>query len=455
MSINKIVLKASYNLQSEAEAVASAVRKVARDVRNGAALQTVKIPRFIQCGFDFQKFNFPICGNVSPVNLLTISAARSGLDTYIVGNEDTRRSTAVVTETLGLRNVHFIPELDISVESDPAQAKKILSFTHTQARAFEYMPVSDDELVLEVAADQPMKFNFYRMARDLDVAEVDFAINLNAVNLMQMQVPSFKRNCYFGCYNSQGQRVELKENNNFAQNNISRKANRSLFHFLYNNRNSGKFITNFAAMLAQRAVRLALRPDELFLRAPVLPYYGALGRRLSHAPAYETLQGVFNIFASPGFLSDRAHVDGTNDDVFACWDMDGLNNDFVGYHEFFARNKGDLGKVFPFADDVYRVSESIQKRGGIITEQAFREKYNSFLRVIEEKLHNPAYLRSLNVGDETIDKLAAINVDTEIGMDLRIKNGVDHSHLADLENYVRDIYMPRFERDRELYLGDK
>lgn len=462
--IDTILLKASYDLMPKEAAMAYAVRKLAADIEQGKGLESVKLTRFVTgdsgsgTGWDFLKFNFPVCGNISSADLMTIHAALEGFKVYVVGNEERRRRTRVIQDTLVLENIFFVPELDTPVEQEYGRtAQRTLSFVNTQERGFRAVPERTGALVLEVAADQPLLYDFYRHALDLSKPNVDFAMNLNAVNLMQVLVPSFVRNGYDRTYNSRGQAVTFKENNVHAQNHRSQEANRNLFNALYANRNNGHYlkwwrvVKNLGVKLPEKLLRCAVRPDNLLVHGRELVHYGLQRGNGDFFVSYATLQGVFNFFVSHGVTRNAVYIDATNDDIFSCWDMDGLNNDFVGYKRLFDRNYGSLEALLPYAQAVYEVDAALARADGFMTAMRFRDYFNSYVAEINRRLHDPAYLRSIGIKDDTIDRLASVTIEAEIGQDMRIQNGVPATHLDDLELYLAGHYFPEFRRHEEKY----
>jgi hypothetical protein len=455
MTIDTVLLKASYDLMPEEDAISYTVRKLADDVAKGRSLTTLKLTRFIDgddgsgmyAGYDHLKFNFPICGNLSTADLMLIYCAMNGFDVFVVGNAERGRRDALIAETLNLSKVHSIPELDFPASADPEKAARQLKFVNTQRRGYAAIP--HNSLVLEMAADQPLLYNTYRHALDLSV-DASLAINLNAVTLMKQAVPSFVRNGYDKVVNSQGQEVVIKENNNFAQDKLSARLNEPVFGTIYAGRNGGKYLgfSELASRLRPAGLlRRLFGVCKMMHRMPELVSYLKQRKTLGKAVSYGTLQSFMNAMLSPYWLKKGAHVDATNDDIFACWDVDGLNNDFLTYRTIFDRNFGNLAKIMPYAKEVYRVHEAIGKRGdslGITTRDSFRHTYEKMCFKILGKL-SPASLESMHVDEETIETLCATG--TAI-----LTNGHSHNRLFDdIERYASTTYLQGFERSREEY----
>ncbi len=453
MVIDAVIIKASYDLMSKKDAMAYSVRKLADDVRKGKELQTFKLARFIDDdGWDFLKFNFPVCGNLSSTDLMVIYSAMNGFNTFVVGNAERGRRDAVISRTLGLENINSVSELSVPLEVDYRPERKIeLSFTNTQERGFSALPDDNpDKLILEMAGDQPLLYDTFRHALDLSVDRVDFAINLNAVSLMKLLVPSFRRNGYDKAWNSRGEDVEFKENNNFAQNRYSVNENRRLFDFLYGNRNGGKYAQVAKAIWAVSPCKILARIPQIAGIFGELKSYFAGRRNLEGSVSYETLRKVFNIAASPAVLDDRVYVDATNDDIFACWDMDGLNNDFLGYAYLFQRNMGDLSAIMPYAEEVYKVDEALAHAGkaeGVMIEREFRSKYDKLAINVAVHLSDPQYMRSLGIDDDAIDTIRAKKVD----MDIFDRVITDPQMIRDLESHLKEHYLPAFHVDKDKY----
>ncbi|MBW2971418.1 hypothetical protein KY359_00125 [Candidatus Woesearchaeota archaeon] len=470
MVINTVILKASYDLMTEAQAYAYAIRKFASDVARGSELRTFKMMRFVDSeGFDTSKFTFPVCGNLSSADLMVVYCAMAGFNTVVVGNAERGRRDQVIRETLGLENILSVPELDLPVELDDGRAAmNALSFTNTQRRGFAALNgIPDTRLVLEVAADQPLMYDVYRHAVDLSKEEVDFAINFNAVNLMKSMVPSFVRNGYDKVFNSRGEEVVFKENNNFAQDRISMEHNPPLFRFLYENRNGGRYLAPQNLVRGINALSLVGRLGHLIFvegfrvrkdtpngLIDEIWEYGIKRRTLGKTAPYSVLMSVVNAAASPTLLSQRAYVDATNDDIFSCWDMDGWNNDFLGYRTLFRRNFSNLGRILPFAEQVYRVDEVLAKKGreeGITTESYFQTRYHSFVRGLMWRLRNRDYLRSLHLSGRTADKVTEAVRDSGIEVAMLGGESGDVQMIVDLERHLETHCMQRYQRDREQY----
>ena len=463
--IDTIILKASYDLMPKEVAAASALRKLARDVSQGKGLQSLKLTRFVDDikRWDVLKFNFPVCGNLSSADLMTVYATLGGFKTYVVGNEERRRRTEVIRQVLRLEDVIFVPELDVPVERDAGTtSQQMLSFVNTQTRGFSALPSEQNGLVLEVAADQPLLYDLFRHASDLAIPGIDFAINLNAVNLMQHVVPSFIRNGYDHVYTSRGECVVFKENNVYAQTPRSQRANRYLFNTLYANRNNGAYmrwwdvVRTMGAKLPEKLLRVLLRPDNLLMHVPELVEYG-VHRGDGAIASYATLCGVFNFFASCSLHRNTVHVDATNDDIFSCWDMDGLNNDYGGYKRFFDSHYSSLASVMPlpYAEALYVVDEALGRAEGVMTAARFRGYYNRFIAEINAKIHGPEYLHSIGITDEqTLATLGSMRFESEIGADLCIRSPLNASDRfeKDIGLYLREHYMPGFEEHRDTYL---
>ncbi|MBN1544080.1 hypothetical protein JW898_01305 [Candidatus Woesearchaeota archaeon] len=454
---------------TECEAYGSMVRKFASDVMRGSELRTLKLNRFVDSeGYDFLKFNFPVCGNLSSADLMVIYCAMEGFDTYVVGNAERGRRDRVIRGALGLDNIFSVPELDIPVEHGAAaMSMGMLSFTNTQERGFSAIPgLGGRELVLEVAADQPLMYDFYRHAIELSRRDdVDFAVNLNAVSLMKGLVPSFSRNGYDKVVNSLGREVVVKENNNFAQDLVSVRHNRPVFRFIYENRNGGSYFA----------------PQHLLRSMGVGPALGRLGRLLveccrvggddagaflgeledyarergglGRAIPYSVLVGVFSILFSPDVFRRRVHVDATNDDIFSCWDMDGLNNDFLSYRSLFRRNFSGLGRILPFSEEVYRVDAALEdagKTGGVMACSVFDTRYRSFVNGLIWRLRNPDYLCSLGLDGDAVDMVRDV---AGSGLEESLVAGElsDYSAVERLEGHLAFHCLPRYANDCGVY----
>ena len=464
MVIDTVILKASYDLMTEKDALAYSIRKLADDVSHGRKLQTIKLTRFIdEAGWDFLKFNFPVCGNLSSADLMVMYCALGGFRTYVVGNEERARRDAVIRRTLKLTNIHSVRELEIPISViGPEEASRQLCFVNTQMRGFSALPEAKrSELVMEMAADQPLLYNPFRHALDLSVPETEFAINLNAVSLMQKKVPAFIRNGYDKVVNSRGEEVVIKENNNFAQTMESVEHNAPLFRMVYNRRNGGKYfsvphlirefgIDNALEVLAS----VFMRFPQLALVGPEMKEYAAQRKQLGRAASYYALRTVFNTVLSPSAIRDLVHVDATNDDIFSCWDMDGLNNDYLGYLDLFRDNQLCLSRIMPYEEQVYQVDRAIAKhakRDGLMTEAAFEQKYDALVNKIISRLKDRDYLRSIGIDDATIEKIDV----SDLERNLKEMRPQEEGMVLDLEHHLATQCLGEFERDRILYLDTK
>jgi hypothetical protein len=456
MAIDTVVLKSSYDLMTEGEAIAYSVRKLADDVANGRALKTIKITRFVDSsGYDYLKFNFPVCGNLSSADLMAIYCMMGGFDTFLVGNCERARRDDVIRQTLGARNLHSVPELDVPAFMDIGNAREELSFINTQKRGFSALPEeARSRLVLEMAADQPLLYDVSRQALDLSVDGVDFAINLNAINLMKQRVPLFIRNGYDKVVNSRGEEVVIKENNNFAQTHSSVIANASTFGVLYDRRNGGSYLSiahliggmNIADA-ARLFARTFARPRDLAAATPELARYFIARRELGRAASYRTLSTVLNIVMSTSTLDDRVHVDATNDDLFACWDVDGWNNDFVGYKNLFDANLDHLEDIMPYAEEVYKVNEALGRAKNAMSANEFTHKYTSLARKIIILVKDKDRLRALGIKDETIDRMQGIGIENMLSS----QAAPEREMITDLRRHLREQYLPGFYTNRERY----
>jgi|GEM_PF-5158099 len=464
MVIDTVVLKASYDLMTERMAYDYTLMKFAEDVAKGRELRTLKLTRFVDSdGYDYLKFNFPVCGHLSSADLMVVYCAMAGFSTYVVGNAERGRRDDVIRRTLGLDNIRSVPELDVPVELDAgASARDGLRFTNTQRRGFSALPAEKrHELILEVAADQPLMYDVARHAVDLS-RDADFAINFNAVNLMKLRIPSFIRNGYDRVVNSAGDDVLIKENNNFAQNMRSVEHNRPLFRFLYENRNGGRYFSfsHLATSLGLRgaAVRAArfliegMHVTEPYAGALVdeLQMYAKSRRTLGRAAPYCVLRSVVNSLLSPSLFRQRAYVDATNDDIFSCWDMDGLNNDYLAYRDLFRRNFNDLGRMIPFADQVYMVHDAFDKEGpgnGMMVDMLFDSKYISLVRGLMWRIHNKSYMRDLGISDDTIDMIEQSGIE-DVLFD---RAPPEVKMIDDLERHLAESCLPGYAQNRDTY----
>ena len=456
MAIDTVVLKSSYDLMTEGEAIAYSVRKLADDVAHGRALKTIKITRFVDSsGYDYLKFNFPVCGNLSSADLMAIYCTMGGFDTFLVGNCERARRDDVIRQTLGARNLHSVPELDVPAFMDLETAREELSFINTQKRGFSALPEKTRaRLVLEMAADQPLLYDVSRQALDLSVDGVDFAINLNAINLMKQRVPLFIRNGYDKVVNSRGEEVVIKENNNFAQTYRSVIANASTFGMLYDRRNGGSYLSIWhlieslnisdAAKLLARTCR---RAKDLAAVTPDLARYLKARRGLGRAASYRTLSTVLNTVMSTSTLDDRVHVDATNDDLFACWDMDGWNNDFVGYKNLFDANIDHLEDIMPYAEQAYKVNEALGRAKHAMNAHEFAHKYTSLARKIILLVKDKDRLRALGIDDETIDRMQGIGIENMLSS----QAAPEREMITDLRRHLQEQYLQEFYTNRERY----
>lgn len=451
---------------TEKNALDYSIRKFASDVGKGSELQSIKLTRFVDIdGRDFLKFNFPVCGNLSSADLMVIYSAMGGFETFVVGNAERGRRDRVIRETLGLKNVHSVPELDVPVERDSGpSARDSLSFTNTQRRAFAALPVGVSQgLVLEVAADLPLMYRLHHHAVHLS-RDADFALDLNAVCRMKSLVPSFARNGYDVVKNSSGDAVRVKENNVFAHNIRSVRHNVPLFRFLYENRNGGGY----------------LRPSYLFGSLGFLGASGRLARLFtscsrsgrdgcgtalgevkqymkvrgdpSCAVSYRSVVNVFNALLSPSFFRKRVFVDATNDDIFSCWDVDGLNNDYLGYRALFRENFDRLDRIMPYSEEVYKVHEAMDERAPddcVETGMFFEARYIRFVQKLMRRLRDDDYLRSLGIGDDVIDRLPVGSVEDSL-FDM-VPAGQERDMVCDLASHLESFCMPAYSRDVELY----
>ncbi|MBW2965346.1 hypothetical protein KY363_07860, partial [Candidatus Woesearchaeota archaeon] len=391
-------------------------------------------------GYDFLKFNFPVCGNLSSADLMVIYAALNGFNVFVVGNAERMLRDAVIVKTLGLRNVQSIPELPFDARADPERAASMLSFTNTQHRGYAAIPPNG--LVLEMAADQPLLYNTFRHAIDLS-RPAHLAINLNAVTLMKEQVPTFTRNGYDKVVNSEGQEVVIKENNNFAQTKLSAEANAPVFSTIYERRNGGRYLTatGLIKRLGPRAfLQKLVRIIKAVPHIPHLASYIKQRRTLKRAASYESLNAFMNAMLSPYWLKDAVHVDATNDDIFSCWDMDGLNNDYLGYKAIFQRNFNNLGAIMPYAEEAYKVHEAMGKAG--LGEQAFNRHYESLrhrllLMMGQDQLH------SLGIEEDVAGRVRQVCS--------AVFDGSPNGSLEGIEQHAKTAYRERFEQSREEY----
>jgi hypothetical protein len=455
MAIDTVVLKSSYDLMTEEEAIAYSVRKLADDVAHGRALKTVKITRFVDVsGYDYLKFNFPVCGNLSSADLMATYCVMAGFETFVVGNPERAIRDDVIRKTLGTAKLHSVPELDVPASIDPARAREELSFVNTQLRGFSALPEERrSRLVLEMAADQPLLYDVYRQALDLSV-DADFAINFNAINLMKRRVPSFVRNGYDKVVNSRGEEVVIKENNNLAQNHRSAVANAPTFRMLYDRRNGGSYLSLTHLLRSMDAVEAAkllargmVRAPRLAAVAPELARYLADRQKLGRAASYAALSTVLNTVLSTSTLEDRVHVDATNDDIFACWDMDGWNNDYLGYRNLFDREIDHLQEIMPFADAVYMVNDALGETKHIMRAQDFQRKYTALAQKIIRLARDRDRLRAIGIDDATIDKMQELDLENM----LCSQSAPEQAMIKDLQTHLRADYLPTFSSDKERY----
>lgn len=447
--IDTVLLKASYDLYSEEDGLAYSIRKLADDVRRGRELTTLKLTRFIDdrdgccsSGYDYLKFNFPVCGNLSSADLLVVYSALNGFNTFVVGNAERSERDAVIVNTLGLKNVLSVPELDFDARHAPESASRELSFVNTQKRGYAAIPSKG--LILEMAADQPLLFNTFRHALDLSYEDTHFAINLNAVTLMKKLVPEFIRNGYDKVTNSLGREVIIKENNNFAQDKLSVKANAPVFGTVYARRNGGNYFSAEELLkivgvkgLFRRIVHLG----KLVPHTPNLVRYFKQRKTLDKAVSYKAMNAFLNAMLSPYWLKDSVRVDATNDDIFSCWDMDGLNNDYLGYKTIFDRNFDNLKALMPYAEEIYKVHDALGKAE--LGQKEFAKHYDNLRQKILARL-TPESMHELGIEDDIADKVR--DICTAMFEDIKI------DHLAGIEQHAKVAYRKQFEQHREEYV---
>jgi hypothetical protein len=465
MVIDTVILKASYDLMTEEDAIAYSILKLTDDVAHGRRLQTVKLTRFVDNeGWDFLKFNFPVCGNLSSADLMVIYAGMNGFETYVVGNAERARRDSLIRRTLQLENVHSVAELDPALQVTTLDAAmRELSFVNTQRRGFAALPPEKrSQLVLEMAADQPLLYNTFRHALELSVEGMDLALNLNAVSKMRERVPSFIRNGYDKVENSLGEEVVIKENNNFAQNAESAARNEPVFRMIYSRRNGGKYLSigallkefgkwNLAKALASAMTRL----PEIMIVIPEMQEYLEHRKQLKKAASNFAMHTILNAVLSPRYTKDTVHVDATCDDLFACWDMDGLNNDYLGYRNLFEDNFMDLGRIMPYAEQVYRVNEEMERRGheeGITTASAFERKYAMLAEKIISRINDGIYLdERLHINRDRIGMLQASGVEDQ----LLSKQCPEPKMIEDLEVHLATVCLQEFEQSRQRYMQER
>ncbi|MBW2967021.1 hypothetical protein KY362_00900 [Candidatus Woesearchaeota archaeon] len=237
--------------------------------------------------------------------------------------------------------------------------------------------------------------------------------------------------------------------------------NKGLFDFLYGNRNGGAYLNVMRALWEVGPGKLLARSPEILAMVPDLKRYisgrkhivDSVSRGVPHGgvPSYDVLSKVFNIVVSPSLLEDRVYVDATNDDIFACWDMDGLNNDFLGYKMLFDRNMHNLCAIMPFADKVYVVDEAMARAGeggGVMTARRFSGKYDKLAILAAVHLNDPAFLRQAGIDDDTIDRMRELHLDQRL-MDREVP---EQGMVQDIEAHLKGFYLPALSVDEAKYL---
>jgi len=422
MPIDTILIKASYDLKTPHEALQSMVAKIRDDESNKRALQTIKLSRFNNLGFDFIKFNFPVCGNLSSTDLLALHSTMNGFDVYVVGNEETRIRMAAVSK-IAKRPITFIPELDTPALHDPHAHKK-LSFVNTQQRGYDVIfSRKNPRLVLEIAGDLPLLFDTYHHALWHD-QDADLVMNLNNIGQMKQHLPSFNRNAYDRLINSKGEDVYIKEGNIFAQSKQSVAMNKKVFEKLYANRNAGKYL-NLGTLLIPTIARLTKTIGWEGIKGfgSYLSQRRDLPTPAPYAYLYEGANALFK---------GHIHVDATNEDIAACWDLDGLNNDYVAYKQFFDTHFNDLATFMPHADEIYKLDEILSNTPGIMTKKNFPPLFNTLLLSL-----------NLQLGNDILD----LHLNTK-GQLLTRENPVFQSEL---EQYLKEVALPRYHQSKERY----
>ncbi|RME78286.1 hypothetical protein D6774_01585 [Candidatus Woesearchaeota archaeon] len=433
MTLDTVLIKASYNLHTEQEAIEEGIVKLLSDVKAGRSLQTLKGCRHItRSSYDFSKHRAPVVGHLTGSEHAALCALEQGFNIYVVGPREIGEDMRELSKDLG-KPITFIPELECDVRDHP-QAKKALSHANTQRRGyqriFEEQPHAQ---VMEVAGDLVAFYNYRALATEFEARQADFVWDLNALDLMIEDMQRFNRNGYLTLKNSAGRVIkEVKENNVLMMNQRSFEAAFGHADSLYDERNGGSFIRTLIFSLINPLTQVELR-DRVYAVRKLLATY------VHNTVSSKVPRGVIHADRASKIVSDSlgcdAVIDATARDITCCWDMDGWNNDYAFYKTFYERTWDNLEKVHPYAERIKELSSSNYRR---LRTEEFASEFNAFIQRVNAYIKDPVYhhlhkglLRPLNLHLQSTGKIETV---CDVGL------------VEEFTEYLRNVALPTFQK---------